>query len=140
LGFTPVVGLTIGFVVGAVPVEKAGIASAISETGAELGGALGIAVLGSLMTSIYRLQMSKVDLSGFPADLAENAQTTLAGAVEAASKLGDGLSADMLQTAQSAFMTAFHVTGAAAAICLSVLAVGTLWILRERKSAPSTSS
>lgn len=140
LGFTPVVGLTIGFVVGAVPVEKAGIASAISETGAELGGALGIAVLGSLMTSIYRLQMSNVDLSGFPADLAENAQTTLAGAVEAASKLGDGLSADMLLTAQSAFMMAFHVTGAAAAICLSVLAVGTLWILRERKSVPSTSS
>ena len=41
-------------IVGAAPPERAGSASAISETGAELGGALGVAVLGSIGTAIYR--------------------------------------------------------------------------------------
>ena len=38
---------------GAAPPERAGAASAISETGSELGGALGIALLGSLATAVY---------------------------------------------------------------------------------------
>ncbi|MCR9212335.1 MAG: MFS transporter [Proteobacteria bacterium] len=135
IGFTPVVGLTIGFIVGSAPVEKAGVVSAISETSVELGGALGIAALGSLMTSIYRLQMSKVDLRVFPEKMADNARTTLAGAVEAASRMEESLGVEMLETARSAFMTAFHITGWLAAIALLILAFATLWVLREKKVA-----
>ena len=58
-GFTPVIALTTGLIVGAVPPEKTGAASALSETAAELGGALGIAVLGSLGTFIYRSEMAE---------------------------------------------------------------------------------
>ena len=53
LGLAPVFTLTTDLVVGAAPPERAGAASAISETGSELGGALGIALLGSLATAVY---------------------------------------------------------------------------------------
>ena len=48
LGLSPVFGLTTELIVGSAPPERAGAASGISETGAELGGALGIAILGSV--------------------------------------------------------------------------------------------
>ena len=43
---------------GCVPPERAGVASGISETGAELGGALGIAVLGSIGVAVYRSEIA----------------------------------------------------------------------------------
>ena len=55
LGLAPVVTLATDAVVGAASAAQAGVASAISETGSELGGALGIAILGSVGNAIYRL-------------------------------------------------------------------------------------
>src|SRR4051794_31686265 len=57
LGLGPVFGLTTELIVGSAPPEKAGAASGISETAAELGGALGIAVLGSIGVALYRGQL-----------------------------------------------------------------------------------
>ena len=54
LGLTPVVTLTTDIVLSAAPPERAGAASALSETSSEFGGALGIAVMGSVVTAIYR--------------------------------------------------------------------------------------
>src|SRR5690606_15760379 len=53
-GFGLTFVLTADIVVSAAPVERAGAASAISETGSEFGGAMGIAILGSLGTAVYR--------------------------------------------------------------------------------------
>ncbi len=64
LGFVPVILTTTGLIVGTAPPERAGSASAISETSAEFGGALGVAVLGSLGTLFYRFGMQDADLSG----------------------------------------------------------------------------
>lgn len=58
LGLAPVFTLTTDVIVGSVPQEKAGAAAGLSETSSELGGALGIAVLGSLMTLVYRLMLA----------------------------------------------------------------------------------
>ncbi len=63
LGFVPVILTTTGLIVGSAPPERAGSASAMSETSAELGGALGVAILGSLVTVVYRLMMSGVDFT-----------------------------------------------------------------------------
>src|SRR5207253_8309599 len=52
LGLSPVVILATDLIVGSAPVERAGAASAISETSSELGGALGIAVLGSIGVAV----------------------------------------------------------------------------------------
>jgi MFS transporter, DHA2 family, multidrug resistance protein len=54
LGVGPVATLLTGMIVGAAPPERAGAASAISHTGNELGGALGLGLLGSLATAVYR--------------------------------------------------------------------------------------
>jgi DHA2 family multidrug resistance protein-like MFS transporter len=53
LGFAPVYTLTNDLIIGSAPPERAGAAAGISETASELGGALGIALLGSLATAIY---------------------------------------------------------------------------------------
>src|SRR6266545_2868732 len=54
LALSPMFNLTTELIVGSAPPERAGAASGISETGAELGGALGIAILGSIGTAVYR--------------------------------------------------------------------------------------
>ena len=54
LGASPVFTLTNDVIIGAAPPERAGAAAGISETCAELGGALGIAVFGSIGVAIYR--------------------------------------------------------------------------------------
>lgn len=83
-----VVGLGAGFaftvtadvILSSVPGEQAGAASAVSETAYELGAALGIAVLGSIVTGVYR------DFTG-PAGTPDAAHESLGGAVEAAAHL-----------------------------------------------------
>ncbi len=66
LGLAPVFTLATDLVIGAAPPERAGAASAISETSSEFGGALGIAIFGSIGTAIYRVGMSGVAPDGVP--------------------------------------------------------------------------
>src|SRR5690606_17786240 len=68
-GFT--FSLTIDLVVGAAPPERAGAASAIAETGAELGGALGLAILGSMGLALYRSQLTANLPAGISPEVAE---------------------------------------------------------------------
>ena len=81
--------LTTDLIVGSAPPERAGAASAISETSAEFGGALGIAVLGSIGTAVYRGAMADAMPAGVPPEAAEAARDTLGGAVAAAEQLPD---------------------------------------------------
>jgi DHA2 family multidrug resistance protein-like MFS transporter len=130
IGFTPVMALTTGFIVGAAPVEKAGVASAISETGSELGGALGVAMLGSLMTAIYRIKMQAVALPGLAAEDEDAARTSLPGAVAAARDLAEGGEAILL-TARAAFLEAFHILSWLAAAAVFGLAIAAWRVLRH---------
>ncbi|CAM5457136.1 hypothetical protein STANM309S_00366 [Streptomyces tanashiensis] len=98
-----------GLVVGAAPPERAGAASAISETGAELGGALGIATLGSVATAVYGGYMAGHLPTGLPADLAGPAGETLPAALEAARGLGGELGTALADTARAAFTRSLHV-------------------------------
>ena len=54
LGGSAAATLTTGTIISAAPPERAGAVSALAQAGAEMGGALGIAVLGSVGTVIYR--------------------------------------------------------------------------------------
>jgi len=110
LGLGPVIGLITELVVGAAPAEKAGAASGISETAAELGAALGIAVLGSVAMAIYR--------AGVPADAPQTARDTLGGAVTA----GDPALADAARTAFVTGLTATSAIGAVLGLALAVTA------------------
>jgi DHA2 family multidrug resistance protein-like MFS transporter len=119
LGFVPVILTTTGLIVGAAPPERAGAASAISETSAEFGGALGVALLGSMAAFIYRAMMATVSI---PESAAAAGKSTLGGAVEEAKKLPAGTDKAFLDTARDAFATGFAATCLVAAAALLLLA------------------
>lgn len=122
LGFVPVILTTTGLIVGTAPPERAGSASAISETGAEFGGALGVAVLGSIGTIVYRMTMEGVDLAGLSSAQALAVSTTLTGAVEVAKTMGNAVAPAWLETARTGFSLGFAVCCAVATITLLLLA------------------
>jgi DHA2 family multidrug resistance protein-like MFS transporter len=85
-GLMPVLAQGVDTVTASAPPDRAGAASALSETTQELGGALGIAALGSLTAAVYRTQISEL-LQGVPPPIADTARDTLAGALSVASDL-----------------------------------------------------
>jgi DHA2 family multidrug resistance protein-like MFS transporter len=130
LALAPVITLATELVVGSAPPERAGAASGISETSAELGGALGIAVLGSIGTAIYRNDMATRLPEGVPAAAAESAQDTLGGAVSVAARLPDELGDTLLDVAQAAFTRGLRVTTAIAAVVAVAVAILAAAMLR----------
>jgi DHA2 family multidrug resistance protein-like MFS transporter len=131
VGLTPVVILATDLIVGSAPVERAGAASAISETGSELGGALGIALLGSLATAVYRGVMAGWMPPGVPTDVGADARATLGGAVHVAERLGPEQGARLVTMARAAFTQAFEVTALVCAALAVLAAIGTVVVLRE---------
>ncbi len=122
-----------GEIMSAVPLSKAGVGSAMNDTTRELGGALGIAILGSIATSAYR---SAIDVAGLgleagPRHLAEESIGTaalVAGQVPA----GDAVRAQ----AASAFTDAFVLTSIVSVGIVLAAAVA-VWLF-SRPSRPET--
>ncbi|RZQ61723.1 MFS transporter [Amycolatopsis suaedae] len=113
-------------VLASAPPERAGVASALSETSTEFGGALGIAVLGTIGAAVYR---DGVEVPpGLPAEAAAAVKDTLAGAAAVAGQLGD---AGLLAGAQAAFTSGVQVTMAIGAVCCLVAAALAVTMLRS---------
>ena len=110
-GLAPVFTLATDLIVGSAPAERAGAASAISETAAELGGALGIAILGVIGTAVYRGHVT----GEIPPGAATASRDTLGGAVAAAGQLPGDLGAALLSAARDAFSQGLHVVAAISA-------------------------
>jgi MFS transporter, DHA2 family, multidrug resistance protein len=127
LGAAQVVTLSTDLIVGAVPPERAGTASGISETGTELGGALGIALLGSLGTAVYRSDVGGAVAEGTPSHVADAVRDTLGGAVGVADQASLGL----IQAATEAFTHGLQVVAVASALLMLVMAVVAALLLRE---------
>lgn len=140
LGLAPVVTLGTDLVVGAAPPEAAGAAAAISETGSELGGALGIAILGSLGTAVYRAAMAKAALEGLPPEARRLARDTLGGAAAAAASLSAPAGIELLDAARAAFAEALQVTVAACAVICGLGALLVVVLLRRRHPAPAATT
>jgi DHA2 family multidrug resistance protein-like MFS transporter len=129
LGLAPVYILATDMIVASAPPERAGAASAMSETSAELGGALGIAILGSIGAAVYRGMMAEALPAGVPTDKAEAARSTLGGALSAAESVGGPLGVELMARAREAFaqgLEATAVIGAAVVLAAAVAAVMTL--------------
>jgi DHA2 family multidrug resistance protein-like MFS transporter len=131
LGFGATFTLTADLVVGTAPVERAGAASALSETGAEFGGALGLAVLGTLGIAIYRNQVLADLPPGIPSEAARTAQETLSGAVTVAGQLPDQLGAALLGAAHGAFIQGLQLTSVIGTVVMIGLAILTVVMLRH---------
>ncbi len=143
LGGSAAATLTTNTIISSARPERAGAVSALAQTGAELGGALGIAVLGSLGTAIYRAMVVPAIPDGITPDLAAAARDTLGGALSVASQVSDPTAAAVLvSTAQHALTVAVQATSAISAVLsvLCFLAV-LVWFgpARSAESAPRLS-
>lgn len=136
LGMGPVFGLTTELVVGSAPAEKAGAASGISETAAELGGALGIAVLGSVGAAIYRSGVTEGLPAGVPVEAAHAARDTLGGAVTVAARLPEPTATALVDVARDAFVAGLQLTSAVAGVIAAVIAVVAGVALRDNEPQP----
>lgn len=129
-GIVMVMSQLMDLALGAVPVERAGSASSLMETGTEFGGALGMAVLGSIGTAVYR--------HGVPDSAPATAHETLGGALAVADRL-PGRAGDALATAaREAFTQGMQGAAIAGAVVLAgaaVLASATLRRVRVREEA-----
>ncbi|WP_411069670.1 MFS transporter [Streptomyces sp. cmx-4-25] len=105
----------------ALPREKAGSGSAINNTFRQVGGALGVAVLGSVLSSVYRGGIEG-HLGGVPAALRATAGESVEGTLAVAEKLGPA-GRDLVAPAHQAFLDAMHVTACASAAIALVGAV-----------------
>ena len=123
--------LAVDMIVAAAPPESAGAASALSETGSEFGGAMGIAVLGSIGAAVYHSRMDTAVPAGLPTEAAEAARDTLGGAVDVAKHLPDQLSGPLLQAAQEAFTEGMRLAAVAGTVVMTVIAVLAAIMLRH---------
>jgi DHA2 family multidrug resistance protein-like MFS transporter len=129
-----VVGIGAGFsftvtadvILSSVPKDQAGAASAVSETAYELGAALGIALLGSIVTGVY---------AGFtgPAGTPAAAHESLGGAVEAAKGLPAHTSETMLSAARESFVDGLTLASGGGAAVLLATAVAAWFLLRDQR-------
>ena len=138
LGLAPLFTLTNDLIIGSAPPERAGGASAISETGAELGGALSIAILGTLGTAVYRNRLSDNIPEGVPTDQAETARDTLGGAVAAEEELPESLSTELLDVARDAFTLGLQVSALTSAVLAAATAVLAAILLRNVRMGSET--
>jgi DHA2 family multidrug resistance protein-like MFS transporter len=136
-GLSPVFILTTDLIVSSAPPERAGAAAAISETGAEFGGVLGIAVLGSVGIAIYRSMMASPSLDGIPPAALDTARDTLGAAIATSSELAPPAGPLLLETAREAFIYGFEVIVILCAIIAIATALLSTRYLRRVEAAPA---
>ncbi|MFR9792180.1 MFS transporter [Streptomyces sp. MB22_4] len=118
--------VTADVILSSVPKEQAGAASAVSETAYELGAALGIALLGSIVTAVY---------STFPAPphTPPGAHDSLGAAVETASRMAPAPAESLLDAARDSFVHGLHLASGAGAAVLLGTAVAAWFLLKGQK-------
>ena len=131
LGTSPLFTLTNDLIIGSVLPERAGAAAGISETAAEFGGALGIAVFGSIGVAIYRGVLAGAVPAGVPIAAAEAARDTLAEAIKVAGDLPAGVGLALVEVARGAFTQGLHVAALISVVASIALAVLVLTLLRH---------
>jgi EmrB/QacA subfamily drug resistance transporter len=122
-------------IMGALPKAQAGVGSAVNDTTREIGGALGVAVLGSIFSATYAREMSSA-AAGLPAEVAAIVRDSIGGALGVAEQVGGAAGDAITIAARSAFvdgMATASLVGAAVAIGGAVVAA--IW-LPARASAP----
>jgi EmrB/QacA subfamily drug resistance transporter len=142
-------GLGMGLVMGAatstimtlVPRDKAGAGAGVNNTLRQVGAALGVAVLGSVLSQRYRTGLG-ASVDALPDDLRDRAANSLGGTTTALAEVGHrsgGLAsggAALLERAEQAYLSAMHLTVLVAAGALAVTALAALRWLPGRATAP----
>ncbi|MER8187030.1 MFS transporter [Kitasatospora sp. NPDC094015] len=130
-GSVGTMSLTADLVVSAAPAERAGAASATSETASELGSSLGIAILGAAGAAIYRARLDGALPADLPADASRAAHDTLGGAVTVAARLTGGAGDDLLAVTRNAFADGMHVAALVGVVVMAGAALAAHRLMRH---------
>jgi hypothetical protein len=130
-------------VMGSIPVAKAGVGSATNDVTRQLGGALGVAIIGSAMNARFSADMADA-VVGLPQQAADAAANSVGAAITIASQLPEPMGTALASAANNAFLQGL---GAAAAVATGVAFVGAAIVSRllpatedsETSPVPSTS-
>ncbi|KAA0025067.1 MFS transporter [Antrihabitans cavernicola] len=128
-GLVAVMTLVTEVALGAIPPERAGSASAVIETGSEFGGALGIAILGSIGAAVYGNHVASAIPAGTPDETRHAIRETLGGAIAVTDHLPNG--GAILAAARDAFTTGMNVEASAGAVVMVAAAILCALFLRN---------
>jgi hypothetical protein len=121
-----------------LPPAKAGVGSAVNDATREAGGTLGVAVLGSIFTSLYADHLSGTAFRTLPRHIVTAAQDSVAVALHTVGQAHSGIGQDrLLDGVRTAFMSGFHIACVVAAAICVVGAAGAL-LLPGRPQRPAT--
>ncbi|MFE7774670.1 MFS transporter [Streptomyces sp. NPDC057445] len=134
-GVVTVMVLVSDLAMATAPAEKAGSAASLLETGQEFGGALGMAVLGSLGTAVYRDDIAGAAPTGLPAGSLETARESLGGATAVAGQVPGRLGDALLEAAREAFVHGMQIASAGGAALLVGASLLAAVILRSAGTA-----
>ncbi|WP_205686349.1 MFS transporter [Chitinophaga parva] len=123
IGTSSTVTLGVDKVISAAPHEKAGAAAGIYETSTTFGAAMGVGLLGSMGTAVYRAAMQHTG---------GEARNTLGAAVEAAKRLPAAAGQALVQTARSSFLHSLHITATVAAILMLLVTLRVAWVYKKK--------
>jgi EmrB/QacA subfamily drug resistance transporter len=123
-------------IMGSLPRAKAGVGSAVNDTTRQMGGAIGVALIGSLLASVYRSDVrTGLAGSGAPASLVEQASSSVQSGVAAGRELGGALGQQVVTVSHQSFVSGYHVGVVVAAAIVLVAAVAVFRWLPARAVA-----
>jgi len=138
-GTVAILTLVTDFVLGVAPAERAGAVSGLFETTSEFGGALGIAVLGSILAAGYRSHVDHLLPAGLPPAARDGARDGLPSALATADHLPAALGEALVRAGRTAYLSGMRVTEVVAAVTMLAMALVTQRLLRSGgKPAPGT--
>jgi EmrB/QacA subfamily drug resistance transporter len=141
LGMANVMAPCTDSIMGSLPRAKAGVGSAVNDTTRQMGGAVGVAVFGSLMASHFAKAMAQ-ELGGVvPPDVLTRLGDNVGQAIGAAPSTGGSAVPRIVDAAKSSFVSGLHVVGWVGAAIVVVAALGVFLFLparaRDEESAPA---
>jgi EmrB/QacA subfamily drug resistance transporter len=131
IGMANVMAPGTGAVMAAVPEAKAGVGSAMNDLFRQLGGALGVAVIGSAINTVYRDRIAAA-VTGLPAPAADAAGDSVGAAVAIAGQMG-GAGDPLAAAARAGFADAL---GVAAVVAASVVVLTAIFVFRAMPARP----
>ncbi|HZM55227.1 MAG TPA: hypothetical protein VFC03_09410, partial [Acidimicrobiales bacterium] len=141
LGAGLIIAPAVASVMGSLPRERAGVGSATNSTALQVGGAMGVAVMGSVLSARYEGRMTSL-LAGhpLPASASRAILGSIGGALEVARIAGGALGAALVATARSAYVAGMDLAllvGAVVVAASAMLVVAALPARRRRDPAPA---
>jgi MFS family permease len=122
---------TTAMIMSAVPLNRAGMGSAVNDTAREVGGAMGIAVLGSILATRYRSGIEDV-VERLPAAIGDVVHRGVGQAIQVADATGGERGAALGQAARDSFVDAMALTLRVGSATALVCAAAVLYLLRDR--------